>query len=111
MTSTLSLATKSYQSTLDELEHELAEHEAGETVYGLRMDGKVVDSHRYGEIPKRGSMFATLSGEGQRPSVRVDVLSSWLRTKFKLLLNDVETPLMQSSEAEIKALWHTKQMC
>lgn len=80
----------------------------GDTTYELRVDGDVVDSHRHGTIPRGGSMFATISEEGQNTSVRVEVSPKGFRTEYRLLVNDDDTPLIQSSEAEIKALWHRK---
>lgn len=81
-----------------------------DTTYELRVDGEVVDSHRHGTIAKGGSLFATLSDEGQNTSLQVDVRPKWFTTEYRLLINDSVTPLTRSSEAEIKALWHRKRL-
>ena len=82
----------------------------GDTVYELRVDGDLADSHRHGTLPKGGSMFAVLDRDGKKTSVRVDVSPGIFGTKYKLLVDDADTPLTKSSEAEITALWHEKSL-
>lgn len=93
------------QTTLD---FNLPNVKGGDTVYEFRVDGDLTDSHRHGTLPKGGSMFAVLDRDGKKTSVRVDVSPGIFGTKYKLLVDDADTPLTKSSEAEIKALWHKK---
>src|SRR3990172_6347817 len=72
--------------------------------------GDPADSHRHGTLPKGGSMFAVLDRDGKKTSVRVDVSPGIFGTKYKLLVDDADTPLARSSEAEITALWHEKSL-
>ncbi len=83
----------------------------GETAYELRVDGEVADTHRHGTFPKAGSMFATLDGEEQSTSIRVDVSPGRLagRMRYRLFVDKTETPLIKSSEANLKSLWHKKR--
>ncbi|MCD5401267.1 hypothetical protein LR013_01550, partial [candidate division NPL-UPA2 bacterium] len=75
----------------------------------LRVNGELADSHRHGWTHEEESMFATLEVEGKEISVRADVAPGVFKDKVKLLIDSVETPLVKSSDADIKALLHEEQ--
>jgi len=82
----------------------------GGIVYQLGIDGKVVDSHEHKTMPKAGSMFAILEQGNRKISIRVDVSPGMFKVRYTMLIDDSEVTLKKTSESELKALWHKKNI-
>ena len=92
------------------LDTNLLSMSGGETLYELRVDGVVADTHKHGTFPRSGTLFATPEVNGAKTSIQVGVKPGFFGVKYNLLVGNNDVPLKACSEAEIKSLWHKKSI-
>ena len=80
------------------------------TIYELRIDGEVLDSHQHGTFPKSGSMCAILERSSGKRSIRVNVSCGMFSTIYRLTIDSVKVRLKETSETRLKSLWHRNNL-